>query len=97
MQGEPVESNVVIGGTDPAAVDMVAARVMGFDWRKIPLIREAFRRMRFPVTGISPEEVLVVSDVPEWSGPFLDIESRDFLSFKPHFGWAGHIEYEHGI
>lgn len=93
MAGDPVASGVVIGGTDPVAVDMVAARVMGFDWRRIPIIREAFTLRHLPVAKIQPEEVEVVSDVPEWQGRFAEIESRRFLQFRPHFGWLGHIEY----
>lgn len=93
MQGDPVASGVVVGGTNPVAVDMVAARVMGFDWRKLAIIREAFRLQTMPISGCTPEDVQVVSDVGEWNGRFLDIEDREFLSFRPHFGWAGHIEY----
>ncbi|SPF38006.1 conserved hypothetical protein [Syntrophobacter sp. SbD1] len=94
MQGEPVASNVVIGGADAVAVDMVAARVMGFDWRKIPIIREAFGKMLYPITHVRPEDVNVRSDIPGWGGRFIEIIDRKFLKFKPHFGWAGHIEYE---
>jgi uncharacterized protein (DUF362 family) len=94
MQGDPVRSGVVIGGTDPVAVDMVAARVMGFDWRKIPLIREGFSIGAMPITSSTPTEVNVVSDVPDWNGTFLDVEKREFFTYRPHFGWAGHIEYE---
>jgi hypothetical protein len=94
MQGDPVRSDVVIGGTDPVAVDMVAARVMGFDWRKIPLIREGFSIGAMPITSSTPTGVNVVSDVPDWNGTFLDVEKREFFTFRPHFGWAGHIEYE---
>ena len=94
MQGDRVESSVLIGGTDPVAVDMVAARVMGFDWRKIPIIREAFSLPSYPITSIRPEDVHVISDVAEWNGRYLDIENHKFLNFKPHFGWAGHIEYD---
>lgn len=93
MRGDRVESNVVITGDNPAAVDMVAARVMGFDWRKIPMIREAFNLTSFPISACRPEDVMVKSDIDEWNGRFLDIESREFLQFRPHFGWAGHIEY----
>lgn len=95
MQGEPVDSRVVIGGADPVAVDMVAARVMGFDWCKIPVIREAFNLETYPITNIQPEDVFVESDNQQWCGQFVDIEDNDFLNFKPHFGWAGHIEYKH--
>ena len=94
MNGDPIESNVVIGGSDPAVVDMVAARVMGFDWRKLPIIREAFLLSAYPITGVRPEAVQIVSDVSEWRGPFLEREKARFLNFRPHFGWSGHIEYE---
>ncbi|MBI5373888.1 MAG: DUF362 domain-containing protein [Candidatus Schekmanbacteria bacterium] len=94
MQGEPVNSNIVIGGNDPVAVDTVAARLMGFDWRKIPVIREAYNLNRLPITNISPDSINVISDVPEWNGKFSDMEEKTFFNFKPHFGWAGHIEYE---
>lgn len=94
MQGDAVRSNVVIGGTDPVVVDMVAARVMGFDWRKIPAIREAFKVSRLPITTTRPEDVRVISDVAAWNGMFAEILDRDFLMFKPHFGWSGHIEYD---
>lgn len=94
MQGDPVDSNVVIIGTDPVAVDVVASRVMGFDWRKIPMIREAFGLRTLPITDLQPSDILVRSDIPEWNGMFDDIESHKFLSFRAHFGWTGHIEYE---
>jgi len=94
MAGDPIASDVTIGGTDPVAVDMVAARVMGFDWRKLPVIREAFAFADLPITTTRPEDVEVVSDVLEWNGRFLDIENREFLHFRPHPGWVGHIEYE---
>jgi len=93
MQGDPVESHVTIGGSDPVAVDMVAARVMGFDWRRIPMINNAFTLPTLPITDCRPEDVEVISDITEWNGRFLNIENRDFLAFAPHFGWRGHIEY----
>jgi len=94
MQGTPVQSNIIIGGIDPVVTDMVAARVMGFDWRKIPMIREAFNLKKLPLTNVLPSEVMVTSDVPGWNGRFLDIENNTFLNFKPHYGWSGNIEYE---
>jgi len=94
MQGEPVNAGLVIGGADPVAVDMVCARVMGFDWRKIPVIREAFNLSSFPITALKPADVVVESEVEGWSGRFLDIEAQDFLQFEPHFGWRDHIEYK---
>jgi hypothetical protein len=93
MHGYPKKAGCYIMGDDPVSVDMVCARLMGFDWRKIPVIREAFLLQSFPITDARPEDVYVESDNSEWCGRFLDIEDREFLSFAPHFGWKGHIEY----
>ena len=93
MQGDPVDSGVVVGGTDPVTVDMVAARVMGFDWRKLAIVREAYNLKTMPITTWRPEDVNVSSDVEQWNGRFLEIESEKFLSFRPHFGWKGKIEF----
>jgi uncharacterized protein (DUF362 family) len=92
MQGEPVSSGIVLIGTDPVAVDSVAATMMGFDWRKIPMIREAFNLSNFPITRLQHEEIVVRSDVAKWNGFLSEIESQVDLCFKPHFGWSGHIE-----
>jgi len=93
MQGDPINSGVVLVGADPVAVDAVAARVMGFDWQKIPMIREAFTLKTLPITTLKPEEIQIAGDIPEWCGPLSAMESRKFLAFRPHFGWAGHIEH----
>ena len=95
MQGDPVKSNVIIGGTDPAVIDAVGARFMGFDWRKIPVIREAFKNDDFPISSTDMNDVILVSEDVKYDGKFTDLEKKDiFLNFKPHFGWQGKIEYE---
>jgi uncharacterized protein (DUF362 family) len=93
MHGEPMPAGVYIGGSDPAAVDAVAARVMGFDWRRIPVIREAFALKELPISASRPEDIVIHSEIPGWSGRLADVATREFLRFEPHFGWKGHIEY----
>ena len=94
MCGDKLESGLVIGGSDPVATDMVAARVMGFDWRKIPVIHRAFEINDHPITSLKPCDVEIKSNIAGWSGNYLDIEKQKFLTFRPHTGWRGHIEYE---
>ncbi len=53
---------LLVAGANPVATDFVTAKIMGFDWQKIPMIREGF-----PVFGFSPEEVEVV---PGWGEGF---------------------------
>jgi hypothetical protein len=84
MEADPKPAGLIIAGTNPAAVDLVAASAMGFDWRKIPSIREAFSDCSLPLAPFPPECVDVVPG------------QIDPLRFRAHFGWVGHIEAELG-
>lgn len=82
MEADAIDAGVLLVGTNPAAVDLVAARFMGFDWRKLPMVREAFSPHELPIADFSPEDVQVVPGLGE---P---------MHFRPHFGWRGAIEAE---
>ena len=71
---------VLIAGTNPVAVDYVATELMGFDWRQIPTLREAFAINDLKLADFSPDEIEVL---PELGQAF---------QFNPHFGWKDHIE-----
>lgn len=90
MSCDPVPSGVIIAGTHPVAVDCVAAQLMGFNWRKTRLLNDAFTLQRLPITGFGPEEVIVSSNEPAWTGPFEQM--KECYEFRCHFGWAGHLE-----
>jgi uncharacterized protein (DUF362 family) len=90
MSPDPKPCGVVLAGTHPVAVDCVAATLMGFDWRKLPLLRHAFETRELRFTSFQPEEIHVDSRRSEWQG-----ELRQFpiaFRFRPHFGWVGAIE-----
>jgi uncharacterized protein (DUF362 family) len=80
MEADAKYCGLLIGGRNPVAVDYVATLLMGFDWQKVASVREGFRVSDLPLTDFSPEEIEIV---PELGQPF---------SFRPHFGWVGHIE-----
>ena len=80
MEADALPCGVLLAGTNPVAVDWTGAALMGFDGKKIPMLREAFSPSPFPLTSFGPESIEVV---PELGAPF---------HFRPHFGWAGHIE-----
>jgi uncharacterized protein (DUF362 family) len=92
MQGEPKECGVYISGSDPVSVDTVAATIMGFDWKKLPVIREAFHIKKYPISTIDPNEIQIISDVYDWSGSLEELQIKKHFDFAPHFGWRGHIE-----
>ena len=85
-------NKVLIGDCAPA-IDRTAATLMGFDYRKIPSIREASRDMRWLL--MDPDEDVIM----EYNGKQINIETEEILPyvadpiFTPGPGWLGHIEY----
>lgn len=90
MSPDPKPAGMILAGRHPAAVDMVAATIMGFDWSKIRLLKNAFGIREKNFVPFSPDQIRVISNRNDWSGP-LD-ELKEVHHFKPHFGWAGEIE-----
>ena len=80
----------IIAGTHPAAVDMTAAMVMGFDWEKLRLLKNSFSMKERSFVSFQPGEIQVASNKPEWDGPLS--QATDWFEFAPHFGWTGAIE-----
>ncbi|MBN1532555.1 MAG: DUF362 domain-containing protein [Spirochaetes bacterium] len=57
--GEAAEAKLLIGGFDPVAVDSLAATIMGFDPRKIPMIAYA------EAGGVGTSHITVRGDRPD--------------------------------
>ena len=80
MEADAKPCGVLIAGVNPVAVDFVGAEIMGFDWRKIPTLHEAFVINDLRLANFSPNEIEVFPGLGE------------MFHFKPHFGWKDHIE-----
>ncbi len=77
---------VVLTGDDPLAIDLVAARYMGLDWRRIPQLAGALEAMPAWTTvraALEDGGVTVVANTTPWHSP---------RPFRPAPGWTGHIE-----
>jgi uncharacterized protein (DUF362 family) len=92
MAPDPKPCGVIIAGTHPVAVDCVAATLMGFEWRKIWLLKNSFPVRELSFTPFGPERIEVLSDNAAWNGNMDQIDAA--FDFHPHFGWAGAIERE---
>lgn len=55
---DPVDSHVVISGTNSVAVDSVGTRIMGLDPKKVPLMKEAVKR------GFDAKETEITGEMP---------------------------------
>jgi hypothetical protein len=92
MAPDPVPAGLIVAGSNPVAVDTVCATLMGFDFRRIPLLANAWFKDEFPLVAFGPDQVRCYSNAPEWSGSLSALREARHLAFKPHFGWQGHIE-----
>jgi hypothetical protein len=93
LDASPKSAGVVLAGTNPVAVDLACARVMGFDYRRIPMLNRALERHRLPLIGFEYSAVTGRSNDPALRGPMSEWRGP-MLAFEPHFGWEGHIEVE---
>jgi uncharacterized protein (DUF362 family) len=85
---------MVVAGEAPVLVDAVCARLMGFDYRKIPLIAQALAGDGWHFAPGTYEEIELLSNRLEIDSALLTDSSRNVFQFEPHFGWKGHIELE---
>jgi uncharacterized protein (DUF362 family) len=93
LSPDPAPAGCLVGGATPLAVDLAAARLMGFD----PLrIRQFQAAVESPELGVPapPEVRLCRVDAPPVPGDVLF--SAEWTSplapFRPHPGWVGHVE-----
>ncbi len=91
---EAINTQVLIAGMNPVAVDCVSAKLMGFDYQKVPALRNAFNIKNYPLVDFGYDDIEVLSDEKEWSGRLTDLRKEDMFTFKPPLGWIGHIELQ---
>lgn len=85
---QPRTEGVILAGDDALAVDLVAARYMWLDWRRVPQLasalaaRPAWSAVRAPVEEGGVEVVGTEPGESCWSD----------TPFRPAPGWVGHVE-----
>ncbi len=82
-----VDSRVLVAGDNPAEVDAVCARVMGFDPHMLPIVARAFDAHRWPIAEGSLEALQVVDERVGATIPLMAVGPAVPGGFKPHFGW----------
>jgi len=92
VNSEPKPSGILMAGTHPLAVDCAAAEMMGFDWRKIRLLRNAFRTRKLPLAEFGPGDIRCLSEHEPWNVPLEAF--ADPIEYHPHDGWWGEVEKE---
>jgi uncharacterized protein (DUF362 family) len=89
---EPVPSQTLVAGTNPAEVDAAVCYLMGFNLKRLPLVQHAFDSHPLPISKGDPFD-LSVRDLRIFKNmPLQDIEPAIEGGFKPHFGWQSLVE-----
>ena len=84
---DAVPSGLLLSGMNPAAVDAVACRLMGFDPEDLPMVREAFAPHGWPIADMP------LGALRAWDGRLGQEVSLSELmpaipgGFKPPLGW----------
>ena len=91
LDATPKSAGIVAAGTNPVAIDMACARLMGFDPQRLPVIRRAFDPHPRPLVDFDRDQITVCSNDTRFTGQLSEFRGA-FLAFAPHFGWKGRVE-----
>jgi len=87
----PRQAGVIVAGANPMAVDLACARLMGFDYRRLPILHRALDEHPLMLTDFVLDEILCASNDPRFCGSLNECGSL-VPAFAPHFGWKGQVE-----
>lgn len=91
MEPDSRHCGILVGGANSVAVDTVLAKIIGFDFRKIPIIANGYNVERWPLVAFSPQDIVINSCSLRWRQLFSVPPAQPF-NFAPPSGWVGHIE-----
>lgn len=87
----PKSTGIIIAGENPVAVDLVCARLMGFDYKRLPILFKAFDRHPLSLIEFEYNQVISNSTNHQFDKSVSEFNGEN-LAFKPHFGWKEHVE-----
>jgi uncharacterized protein (DUF362 family) len=95
----PKPVGILVGGYNPAAVDLACIRLMDFDYRKIPLMKGIDRMARSINACATIDETWERLKVFTNRDDFTRLHEQDasYFGFEPSQGWKGHIEMGHNL
>ena len=90
LEPTPKPCCIILGGFNPVAVDSATARIMGFDYKKIPIINNAFNPYKYPLGTFSHNDIKICLNNNTTCVPIASLAKN--LRFEPSAGWIRHIE-----
>ncbi len=92
LSPDPVRAGILMAGHNAVCLDTVGATLMGFDYKKIPMIMNAFGQngAGLPLIKGGASEITVIDKQGIFS--LEQYKSVRNLHFEPHPQWKGHVE-----
>ena len=91
MAPDPVNCGMLVCGGSSVAVDFAIALIIGFDYKKIPLIYNGFNIDTLPLVDFETADISIMKNVINDVGETIGNSDISF-HFTPPLGWKGHIE-----
>lgn len=88
------KTGLIVAGYNPVSVDCTCAKLMGFDYKKIPILHNAFNTKYYKLCDFKYNDITVLSNCVKFNLQLRDILKDNIIPFEPHFGWKGHIEVD---
>ncbi len=89
---DPRAAGIIAAGASPLAVDVACARLMGFDYQRIPVLLNALRKHHYRLSLSRIDDVICRSNRDSYN-----LALREFrgvcLGFRSHFGWVDEVEW----
>jgi uncharacterized protein (DUF362 family) len=81
LSPDPIPGGFLLGSVNPVALDIVAARLMGYDHRNLPAVKHAFDLVgAYCLASFKADEIEVLGQFPQLPRAFVE---------PP--GWEGHL------
>jgi uncharacterized protein (DUF362 family) len=93
LDPKPKPTGIVIAGGNLVAVDLTCAKLMGFDYMRLPILYKSLADEILPLFSDNYSDVICKSNNKQLSRALCEFNNTS-LDFIPHFGWQNHIELD---
>ncbi|MDQ2920213.1 MAG: DUF362 domain-containing protein, partial [Acidobacteriota bacterium] len=84
---QPLPLGLILAGNNATAMDFVAAQLLGYDPERIPIVREAFKPLSYPLTAFGPNEIVLTGDIGRGNAAEVLRARRTHASIVYPAGW----------
>jgi uncharacterized protein (DUF362 family) len=88
---EPKELGIIVASSDAVMMDLLICNIMGFDYEKIPMIKNSISDKQ--LISKSASEFLVHSNIDKYDSKIIsELNFPGKWKFRPYQTWKGYIE-----